>query len=78
MTISVFNLHVQFYYPVGLGLHIVIALLALTEMVAAIVGSAFCCHGICCTSKQTSAAVVSIINDKSLKEFIIICNFFYH
>ena len=58
----VFNLYVQFY-PVGLGLHIVIALLALTEMVAAIVGSAFCCHGVCCTSHQAAPAIVSNINE---------------
>ena len=66
VIISFFNLHVQSI--VGVILHVVIALLALTEMVAAIVGSAFCCHGVCCTSNQIDQVFVSNTNE----EFIIL------
>ncbi|XP_072037988.1 uncharacterized protein [Amphiura filiformis] len=42
---------------VSFGMHIGSVLAALVELIAAICGSAFCCHGVCCSEKGTATVV---------------------
>ncbi|XP_072037986.1 membrane-spanning 4-domains subfamily A member 4A-like [Amphiura filiformis] len=67
LAAAVTKCHENYYYGIGYygcekpfvsyGMHIGSVLAAVVELIAAICGSAFCCHGVCCSEKGTPTVV---------------------